>query len=348
MRKFLTVISISAALYACGVQKNDNIIYLKEKDMPFPEVVGMDTLDVPFLMNPTRVYCFGDKVLMKDNSSRECQMYVFDPDSKELTRSLRIGRGPGETIGAFYFAMTSPDSSVVVNDVVLRRMLEIPLERLDYDWALPDNTFASGIGGADARALCGYENNALLVLGEYQDARFVIYNIADTSILRKVSYSPDVATGKIGVSVSAAYEGVIKYNPAREKSVIACRYADQLELYDFGMDHVLFIKGPDGFDPSYISKTSSVTGAKTIAHKTDERKGYIDVCCDDSRIYALFSGLPVVDPNSSYGQEIRVFDWKGNLKKILQTDVPVISIDIDKDSILYCLTIDGHLAECPV
>ena len=347
MKKILTAI-LTVTLYSCGIREVDNIIYLKQSDMPSPELVSIDTLDVPCVMDPTRVYCFGNKILMKDNSSRECQMYVFEPRSKELTRSLRIGRGPGETIGAFYFAMILPDSLIVVNDVVLRRMLEIPLERLDYDWASPVNTSASVVGGADARALCGYENNDLLVLGEYQDARFVIYDIADTTVLQKIVYSPDPVTKKTGAQVSAAYEGVIKYNPDRKKSVIACRYADQLEFYDFNTDKVLFIKGPESFDPSYISKTSSVTGAKTIAHKSDEKKGYLDVCCDGNRVYALYSGLPLVDPNSSYGREIRIFDWKGNLRKTLQTDVDIISIDIDENGTLYCLTIDGHLSECPV
>lgn len=348
MKKILTAILISATLYSCGIREDDNIIYLKQSDVPSPEPVSIDILDLPCVMNPTRVYCFGNKILMKDNSSRACQMYVFEPRSKELTRSLRIGRGPGETIGAFYFAMILPDSLIVVNDVVLRRMLEIPLERLDYDWASPVNTSTSVVGGVDARALCGYENNDLLVLGEYQDARFVIYDIADTTVRQKVIYSPDPVTKKMEAQVSAAYEGVIKYNQARKKSVIACRYADQLEFYDFNTNKVMFIKGPECFDPSYVSKTSSVTGAKTIAHKSDEKKGYLDVCCDGNRVYALYSGLPVVDPNSSYGREIRVFDWKGNLMKILQTDVDIISIDIDENGTLYCLTIDGHLAECSV
>lgn len=340
MRKYYLVILMLLVLQACST-KNEDILFVR--DLPRAEHIEMEVLDVPGLYHPTRLYCFGDKILMKDDRSTECQMYIYDTRTGNLTRALRKGRGPGETIGAFYFAMTEPDSVVVVNDITLVNMLEIPLDSLDKDWYISARHTSSLINGVHSSAICGYEDNSLLVMASYEDSRFVVYDLKDTSVVRKVCYSPDTEQGKLSRLVMTSYDGVIKYNSRHKKSVIACRFADQLEIYDFVKDTVQFIKGPTLFEPeceTFITKYG--LAGRTITD--DTRKGYIDVCCDDRYIYTIYSGRLCTEDHSSYGREIRIFDWKGRPKKVLQTDVDIIALDVDSDGDLYCLTLDDHLA----
>ena len=224
------MIMISLVLQACGT-RDENILIVK--DIRPAESVKTEIIDVPGLFHPTRLYRFGDKLLMKDDISKECQMYIYDLRSGELTRARRKGRGPGESIGAFYFAMTLPDSVVVVNDITLVNMLEMPLDSLDKDWYISTRKTTGMVDGINSGAICGYEDNNLLVMASYEDARFVVYDLKDTSVVRKIVYSPDTVHGKCDRLVMTSYGGVIKYSPVQKKSVIACRFADQLEIYNF-------------------------------------------------------------------------------------------------------------------
>ena len=221
---------ISLVLQACGT-RDENILIVK--DIRPAESVKTEIIDVPGLFHPTRLYRFGDKLLMKDDISKECQMYIYDLRSGELTRARRKGRGPGESIGAFYFAMTLPDSVVVVNDITLVNMLEMPLDSLDKDWYISTRKTTGMVDGINSGAICGYEDNNLLVMASYEDARFVVYDLKDTSVVRKIVYSPDTVHWKCDRLVMTSYGGVIKYSPVQKKSVIACRFADQLEIYNF-------------------------------------------------------------------------------------------------------------------
>lgn len=230
------MIMISLVLQACGT-RDENILIVK--DIRPAESVKTEIIDVPGLFHPTRLYRFGDKLLMKDDISKECQMYIYDLRSGELTRARRKGRGPGESIGAFYFAMTLPDSVVVVNDITLVNMLEMPLDSLDKDWYISTRKTTGMVDGINSGAICGYEDNNLLVMASYEDARFVVYDLKDTSVVRKIVYSPDTVHGKCDRLVMTS-SGVIKYSPVQKKSVIACRFADQLEIYNFAKNTKTF------------------------------------------------------------------------------------------------------------
>ena len=72
--------------------------------------------------------------------------------------------------------------------------------------------------------------------------------------------------------------------------------------------------------------------------------GYLSASFGDNQIYALYSGeYDSQDEIASYGKEIHIFNYNGELKKKVIIDIPAFQLDVDeKSETLYILS---HLPE---
>lgn len=71
---------------------------------------------------------------------------------------------------------------------------------------------------------------------------------------------------------------------------------------------------------------------------------YCSVCTDGSLIYALYMDQEESEAYSTpKSMEIHIFDYNGNIKRVLACPQYVVDIDCDTDKYLYGLDIDGNI-----
>lgn len=325
---------------SCGQRRQENVSVLLEE--PPAENLAGESLNIGGLVSPSRLYFNNGKLLFKDNQSFDAQMYVYDVDSKKTTKYIRRGRGPGELLGAFYFALTEDNKTTLVFDISLGRILKTKTDSLVFQEYYPTDLFDCKGMERNISCICGY-GERVLAMGESVDSR-VVELVEGDSLKVLAGYSPDIYGRYDKDFAVQPYGGVIKANTSRKSCVIACRYADQLEIVSLETGKPIFIKGPECFEPkSEIFKGSA--GA-VVAHSSEEKKGYVDVCCDDRYIYALYSGRETGTPNSSYGRSIRVFDWNGEYQVKYILDRDILAIDIDSDNnVVYAISSNDSIVK---
>lgn len=330
-------LSLSVIAVSCG-SRQENLKILKE-DRPAISVKG-EPMNIPDLLAPTRIYYTGKSLLFKDNKSPEAQMYVYGLSSGQTNKFIKKGRGPGEMLGAFYFALLNGNSTTLIYDITLDKILAADTDSLLCREYYPSEQFKCEGISRRISCICGY-GDRLVAMGSAGDERIVELPQGD-SLRVLARYIPDTRKNRTSEFQLQAFEGIIKANTANKACVVACRYADQLEIVDLVSAVPLFVKGPECFEPEW--QVVTIGGGRALAHKENERKGYVDVCCDDDFIYALYSGRFTSERNSSYGNTIRVFDWNGNYVANYRLDNDVISIDVvPGEQTVYGISHEGNV-----
>lgn len=322
---YAAFVAVLTILGGCHGKQEYEIIYLTE-DVVRTALVGK-VVDIPALEAPSRIYYQDSVLFFKDNLSLDAQMYVYDFRKKHTNLFIRRGRGPGELLGAFYFAFINDGtgSKTLVYDITQGKILEANTDSLSFKEYHPVQTYADGL--LDLACITGY-GKTLIGLSFNDGCRIVEVPRNDT-VKVLAGYNPDVRRKNRSDFISQAYEGVIKSNVNRHSCVVACRYSDQIEIFDMTSGDPVFVKGPLNFEPA--CSVVNIGGGKSLAHDDDERKGYLDVCCSDDFIYALYSGRKFSEGNSSYGRTVRVLDWNGKFEYEYILDRDILSIDYSPD-----------------
>lgn len=327
-------IATVVSLVGFGCSRNageDDVVSLER--IPTKNLRG-EVMAIPGLEAPSRVYFHDSSLFFKDNVSKEAQLYVHDLRTGVTRGHVKFGRGPGEMLGAFYFAFTETPEATLVYDVSLDNILMAKTDSLLVDGYYPREYYVSEPLGRKVSCITGY-GDRLVCLGGADVGR-VLELSRDGEVKVISGYSPDLRNGLKDEFTMRAYEGVIKADRKKEACVIACRYADQVEIVDLKTGRPLFVKGYENFEPG--SKVVMVRGTKTLAHDREERKGYVDVCCSKDYIAALYSGKKTKEKKSSYGRSLRLLSWKGKLIDEFILDRDVLAIDLDPENeVLYAI-----------
>ena len=118
MEAFRLSIFIAMVFLLPACLRQENQIVVLRKDLPAKTIKG-EELNIPDLIAPTRIYFTGKSLLFKDNKSPEAQMYVYNPVSQKTNKFIKKGRGPGEMLGAFYFAQLDSNKTTLIYDITL-------------------------------------------------------------------------------------------------------------------------------------------------------------------------------------------------------------------------------------
>lgn len=327
MKKNIFMLFTAAALCS-GCHQKTAYPVIELKDNPVPVFLESEVVEVPDLCSPSRVYYNDSALFFKDNKSKEAQVYVHNLKNKKTGKFIKMGRGPGEMLGVFYLAFINDFKTTLIFDISLGDIIEAKTDSLLQDGYFPQKKYVKKPLGQKVLCVTGC-GDRLLAMGNYDDARVVEIQRDDT--LKLISgYYPDIHMKKDYDFAMRSYDGVIKANEDRNACVVACRYADQIEIIDLKAGTPVFIKGPELFEP--VSKLIDTGKGKALAHGPEERKGYVDICCNSKYIYALYSGRSMEDKNSSYGKNLRVFKWDGDYVAEYILDHDVIAIDIDSET----------------
>lgn len=167
--------------------------------------------------------------------------------------------------------------------------------------------------------------------GNYDtDEKLAYINFADSTRNKTLLfYEKDTNIGSSRVN-KMAYESFMMIRPDKKKLVLACRYADQVELLDLQSGNYRKIRGPVGFPPRLVpfKNNADVTVA---THGNETVYSFLNGHVSDNYFYLLFSGYSVKSQHRFYGNKIFVYDWEGN---------PVKQINLKKDIIDFVVSSD--------
>jgi hypothetical protein len=132
-----------------------------------------------------------------------------------------------------------------------------------------------------------------------------------------------------------AYESFLYIKPLKDKAVIACRYADQIEIIDIKSQQAKIIRGPEGFEPKLAVMIGN--GGKKISTRDSEtRFAFLTGKVTNQFIYLLFSGYTDQTEHRDYGSTIYVYDWNGKPIKsfLFKNDIKDFAVTTN-DSLIY-------------
>lgn len=275
------------------------------------------------LAAPGRIYYY-DSLLFLRESVKDVKMIVCDPYKCNIVNELiPHGRGPGEQIGTFYFNYCKETKNIFAIDITLKRMLVINKDSVLFSDYYPVKSYNFPI--ESILSLDAINDTSFIATGYFDDCR--AQKITLNGKIEKLGDSPNIHRS-INLIINEAYTGVIKTSPKKDKFVIACRYADQLEIFDLNSLKQSYIKGPELFEPSYEEVKQKDYAAITPA--SDQLYGYVDMCVSNDQIFALYSGKLTSLENGAYCNIIRAFSWEGVYLYDYILDKEITALDFDE------------------
>lgn len=286
------------------------------------------------LVDPANIY-FYDSLLFLRETKKEKKMIICDPyQSSVVNELIPSRRGPGEQIGTFSFGYNSTLKKIYSFDITLGKVLTLDMDSIYIPAYKPLSSFDFFISGVWEANVFG--DSTFIAIGKFNKHRAIIFN-PFTNEMDSVGGSPCI-NQSINDIVNRAYTGIIKVVPQKEKFVIACGQADQLEIFDLEKSNKqLLVKGPENFEPSY--SINQYKDYNTISPNKDSKLGYIGLCLTDNHIYALYSGKDFFVQSSSFSNIIRTFTWEGVYlwDYVLDKEVSAITFD-EVNQVFYGIT----------
>lgn len=283
------------------------------------------------LARPSSVALWGDTVGVLDDAA-DSVVFLFDATSGKLIRAFgRRGSGPGEFRAAWGF-IASPHGAPWVYDVGLAR-LTAPAPRG------PGAMITLRSPGKPTSG-AWVSDSEFVASGFFSGGRLAYFDTAGT-LRRSVGEVPS-AGGDVPLGVrQEAFIGTIVRRPGDGELALVTRHADRIELYRSDGALLKVVKGPFSFSPVF----TVAQGRRGPVMASDDalRFGYIEAAATQTAIYALFSGRTreAFHGDAPFGRFVHVYDWSGELKRVLRLDSDVIAIAVDPaEHVLYAVRHD--------
>ena len=328
LKRHSTLICLTLGLISC---RSEKINFIKVTEFPKHSEITLESIDVAEkLDDPSRIFCYGDTIVMIDNNSPRGLLAVVSAKESKVEYILHKGRGPKELLSAWFLSSSNSNGDFWVFDVVAADILKVNLRGISQDWhsALSDKTT---LKGEAFRALSAdiLNDSVLICVGRFEDCRVVKTDLKG-NVIGKAGVCPSLyKKDGFDISMSEAYQGTIKRKPDGSKYVIACKYADQIEIFDAQNDgRQTFVKGPSLAEPVYEVINVGKTGAMAM-DREKSIEGYTDVAVTDEYIIGLFSGKKLSEKDAIHNDKLNIFDWDGN---------PIAQYILDNKCLSLCVS----------
>jgi hypothetical protein len=280
------------------------------------------------LARPQSIGSVGEWILVGDNPQPHALHVLRASDGSYMGSWGSKGRGPGEFL--HLWGIQEADSSRAwLYDPSQNRLTLVSIPALVGQGGSPllhsvalrsDNLSMTAIWIADS---------LLVSSGMFSGGRLAKFD-GSGNVRQFVGAMPPAKPGTPAIVTQHAYSGTLVRHPARPLVAIGTRHADRVEIYRLDGDLLRVGRGPAGFEPVY-------EGA-TLASGDELRFGYVDLYAAGERLYALYSGAKRADRpgRANFGGEVHVFDWSGELVRILPLDHLALALAVaDDERTLY-------------
>lgn len=328
-RRFLLILAALFVLTGCGERQAENDgLSLSEfgHDGLRPtrvhgELLGGD----PVVGKPGRVLNVGGSLWVLD-FARDPFMHVFRSADGSLARSLaRSGQGPGELTEPLNLSGRSGDTSGVwAFDPMQRRVTRFDAVsdsgRKTVTIRLDVTEMVERAYWADAGTIVGVTGS--------DTARFILFDTAGQVIERRAGPLLGGDTIPLAERARSTRAMDLCARPSGDGFAITYVGASRVDLFDGAARHRRAAKVPFAGEPVFLR--DEATGRIRPSHPI---AWYLSCAANDRYVYALFAGYRqepgAPPPESCVGTFVHVFDWTGELVRVLALDVPVDAITVN-------------------
>ncbi len=265
-------------------------------------------------------------ILVNRNKNSKKICYNYNITDKELISCfIDRGKGPNEALGIFSAGINN--NKIWLHDVTKKNILVFSIE----------NDKAEGLGTKIERFnivdLFHIElvNDSILwgVGNLNSENKVTIGNIHKTDYkeIGNFNYIPQDVPLEI---FKEAYSSNIFSKPDGTKIALAYRFTDIIEIFDTKDNQHITLQLKEKFEPNY-NKAEAIDGHLFMEKNMKTKKAFIDGVATDAYLYLIYSGAHQNENSWSNGNQIYVFDWEGDLKKIYETDryINILGISIN-------------------
>ena len=340
MKKCILCVVVVVAVIGCNRSSHgDSFSVSKVKTFPVNDSLRLRSFGLADeLERPTRIYCYDTILALRDSQSEFFVHLVSTKQKKIIKQIIKKGQGPNELIGAWHLTSMDGKGNFYVHDVVANYLMRVNMASVlssDSSSFLKFN-FRDELGLADCSEILN--DSVFVASGRFDDCRLVKFN-NNGVVLDKLGGSPNIDKRRKGFDhlLSESYQGILKRKPDGSKYALACKYTDQIEIFDSNSSSLeRVILGPVFIKPTYkvIKNSMAMDRGKSI-------EGYSTIAVTNDYIIGLFSGILLSEFSAGDNTLLLVFDWDGNPVARYLLDQKCISIDIDPErDILYALSLN--------
>lgn len=179
--------------------------------------------------------------------------------------------------------------------------------------------------------------NFVLSTGVYEEGRYLLYSLADSTEHYSLSYPvhpdyPEIGEKTKGVLYASS---ILRIHPDGNRFVCADMYSGALDFCRIDSDSISRIKLERLSYPRVeIEEQPSVR----VAYSKRNRIGFMDVAVTSERVYALYSGKTYEkDGKEAFvANRLLEYDWAGNLVRNFELSVALTNLACDgADGALY-------------
>lgn len=285
-------------------------------------------------LSPDGLSLYADSLLFIRNATNSSNYHfsLFNLSSRSfLSNHMGTGSRYGESLGFISYGVSNSylwaydimkDKIILSNlDSALhgkaKAMRELAMPAFYYSIQLLDGTAAVASGDYDS------------------DYKLAQLNLSTGSIEKQlVPYSSDTLV-RYSRPGKMKYESFLFLKPGKQKCVLACRYADQIEIVDLASQQSKIIKGPENYEPEVMVMRGN-DGKELSTRNADTRFAFVKGKVTDNFIYLLYSGNNNESIHKDHGKYIYVYDWNGNpVQKITLKEYVLDFVVTNNDSLLY-------------
>jgi hypothetical protein len=242
-----------------------------------------------------------------------------------------IGQGPDEFLLPRSIQYVS-DSIYGTYDAHLCAYIEITLGILENEPVKRKNVSFAGSFNFDVLQTA---YNQYIGLNVSDSCLLIMYDSLGTKLKTFLEYPyKDADEHKISSPIRAmAYQGLIVTNRSRNKLVYVSNFADIINFYRINDGDIQIIKENENGYCQYLPG-DGVKDRLSAPISPKNKFGFVDVYATDRHVYALYSGKTAKEDGIMavmQSNELRIYDWSGELVKIANLDTDCKHLCISSD-----------------
>ena len=326
---FLTILFCGASSYAQTAKATESLVFSK-----FPQESSL--LFEPLFKlkkgRARRLYLVDSTIFVWNmDGAEDYFFYWYSITGKNLSDGyIKGGQRPGDAFGAMSAGIYK--KMLWLHDIVLDKLFTVNLTKsgtgkdtvIRKDYPVP--VFYYSVQLIDSMKILG--------AGAYNSRSKIEEMDLWSGKITKAMGSFDNVPKEIPFnSWKNAYESFLFTRPAEDKFVLACRFADQVEIFDLKNQKSRLVKGPDKYEPAF--NPIIVSGMDMAERNEKTTFAFLNGMTTQNYIYLLYSGHHEGE-HINAGKYIYVYDWKGKPIKRFQTDryITCFAVSAD-DQIMY-------------
>lgn len=326
IKKYIYLLTALMLFFSC----NDN-----NKILKIEHLVSQEFIPDSLLRKPSEICLTGQNILIS-NLDLDTIIDVFDYNGNYINRFLPKGQGPKEALFVVHMQYDRKNDCVYAPDVrknCLYCFSDITNKpRIEtifkYECAPNDSVYLNNWWGklANNEIIAGNSSSGGMLAHFSTNGTFMDFYESLPDKKATDERLSDWANGSL-------YTPTATIAPEGKKAAFVYSYADILTIVQITEKDQLKTKSIREKLPNDIEAIQYgehvVAGAispRTIMH-------YASITSTEKYIYALHVGLPYkdLDGKKMHSSDIKVFDWEGNLCKMIKLDKPAQEIKITSD-----------------